>query len=307
MSERADRVLAAITAALAPAGPEAAGLAARALVGSDLTGHAEFGTELLGGLAETAVVAPRVRPGDAGSRLDLDAGGVFAPLAAADAAVRARDLAARTGLAVVTVHGLGRLGRLAPYVRWLAEHGLVATLVVNAPAAVAPAGGRGPVLGTNPLAAALPVAGGPPLVVDTATSAVTQGAVRAAARDGRALPEGVARDADGRPTTDPALVHAIEPRGGSFGSAVGLVVEILVAGLTGASSVTAPPRAAVLVAAPTASGAADAGRALVEGWARAGGHVPGAGGGALRAAGPDGTVGLGPGARDALDRLAPGW
>lgn len=314
------RVLAAAERALAPAGAPAAALAARALVGADLAGRGEFGLVLL-----TALVGegcPRLAPAPAhdetsgetadetqrGSpnRVRLDGLGLFGPTVVAQATVLALDLVGRTGSAVVTVEGLGRLGRLAPYVSWLARRGVVAVLAADAPPAVAPAGGTRAVIGTNPLAAALPVRGRPPLVVDTATSALTQAALRAAADEGRPLPDGAALDAAGRPTTDPTAARAIAPRGDAFGSSVGLLVAMLAAGATGRTSATGGQRSAVLLAFRAADGADRAGADLVRSWRSAGGHVPGADDLDPDDV-PDRRLDVTGPVRAALDRLAPGW
>ena len=66
---------------------------------------------------------------------------------------------------------------------------------------VAPYGGTRPVLGTNPIAFALPGAAGP-LVLDIGTSAFMATELQLRVRLGQPLPEGVALDRDGQPTRD---------------------------------------------------------------------------------------------------------
>jgi (2R)-3-sulfolactate dehydrogenase (NADP+) len=58
-----------------------------------------------------------------------------------------------------------------------------------------------------------------------------------AQKAGQAIPEGWALDAEGRPTTDPAAAMAgtMVPAGGAKGAAFALMVELLTAGLAGAS------------------------------------------------------------------------
>jgi LDH2 family malate/lactate/ureidoglycolate dehydrogenase len=89
-------------------------------------------------------------------------------------------------------------------------------------------------LGTNPLAAALPT-GGEPVVLDMATGQISRGKVLDHAQRGAPLPAGSAVDAIGAPTTDAAaaLDGAISPVGGPKGYALSLVLELLVASLTG--------------------------------------------------------------------------
>jgi (2R)-3-sulfolactate dehydrogenase (NADP+) len=98
-------------------------------------------------------------------------------------------------------------------------------------------GGRRPLMGTNPVAAAFPRrAAGPPLVIDLALSAVARGKIMVAAKAGEAIPEGWALDAEGNPTTDAqaALSGAMLAVGGAKGALLALVVELLCCALTGA-------------------------------------------------------------------------
>jgi (2R)-3-sulfolactate dehydrogenase (NADP+) len=107
----------------------------------------------------------------------------------------------------------------------------------NSAPLVAAWGGKRRFLGTNPLAFAVPRPGGPPLVIDMATSATARVNVVEAASQGRPIPLGWALDRDGQPTTDPqrALDGTVAPLGGYKGTGLALMVEILAAGLTGAN------------------------------------------------------------------------
>jgi (2R)-3-sulfolactate dehydrogenase (NADP+) len=93
------------------------------------------------------------------------------------------------------------------------------------------------------LAFAAPRAGGPPLLIDQASSETAFVNVRQAAKAGRAIPQGWALDADGNPTTDAkaAVKGALLAFGGARGANIALMVEVLAAGLTGANwSLDAP-------------------------------------------------------------------
>jgi hypothetical protein len=70
-------------------------------------------------------------------------------------------------------------------VRQLAEGGLVAALTATSPPRLAAPAGGPPVVGTNPLAVAVPSSDGRPVVADVSMGAVTYGAVLA----GLARPE----------------------------------------------------------------------------------------------------------------------
>jgi (2R)-3-sulfolactate dehydrogenase (NADP+) len=126
-------------------------------------------------------------------------------------------------------------GALGTRARTLAGRGLVALLLTNAPAVLAPPGGARAVVGTNPVALAAPRSDGPPLVCDLATAQVSRGQVMRAAQERRPLPEGWALDAAGRPTTDAqaALGGTLMPLGGAKGFALALAVEVLTGALLG--------------------------------------------------------------------------
>lgn len=119
----------------------------------------------------------------------------------------------------------------------LAEAGLIGLACSNSPAAVAPPGSRLKLFGTNPLAFAVPVPGGDPLVVDQSSSAVTKTEMRRRLAAGQSMPEGWAQDGEGRPTTDPAvgLAGALLPAGGQKGANIALLVEVLAVALPAAS------------------------------------------------------------------------
>jgi (2R)-3-sulfolactate dehydrogenase (NADP+) len=148
---------------------------------------------------------------------------------------RAAALCAEHGVGVVGVAASNHAGALGLRARALAERGLVGLLFTNAPAVLAAPGGSRPVVGTNPIALAAPVPGGPPLVCDLATSQVSRGQIMRAAQEGRPIPAGWALDADGRPTVDAAaaLDGTLMPLGGPKGFALALLVEVLTGALLG--------------------------------------------------------------------------
>lgn len=140
------------------------------------------------------------------------------------------------GIAIATIRGSHHLSALWPDVEPFAREGFIALSVVNSFACMVPFGGHRAVLGTNPIAYAIPRAEPGPIVVDLATSAIPNGDVQMAALAGELLPEGVAVDGAGRPTRDPKIVlseGALVPFGGHKGGALSILVELLAAGLSG--------------------------------------------------------------------------
>jgi len=170
------------------------------------------------------------------SMLRVDARNGFAQVALAAARESLIAKARTNGIAIAAIRGSHHLSALWPDVEPFADAGLIALSVVNSYAYAVPIGGHKAVLGTNPIAYAIPRHDASPIVVDFATSAIPNGDVQLAARSGTLLPEGVAVDGEGKPTRDAKLVlseGALLPFGGRKGGALAILVEILAAGLTG--------------------------------------------------------------------------
>jgi len=168
--------------------------------------------------------------------LAVDARNGFAQVATNAVRDRAIALARQQGVATVCVSDSHHFAALWPDVEPYAAEGLVALSVVNARSRIVVWGGRKKVLGTNPIAFAVPRADGPPLVWDMATSQRAQGEVLKARVQGHPVPEGVGIDAAGNSTTDPAAIldgGALLPFGGAKGANIAFMVEVLAAGLTG--------------------------------------------------------------------------
>src|SRR6056297_358776 len=249
MSEDGERIAIAEAERLVAAALEASDVSAenarsvaRALVAAEVDGQSGHG------FSRVAAYAAQARSGKVAGRavpeatrvappcLRIDAGHGFAFPAIDLAVERLAALAAETGIAAAGITRPHHCGQLGAHVERLAERGLVALMVANAPKAMAMWGGRRAVFGTNPIAFAAPMAEAPPLVIDLSLSKVARGKVMAASKAGREIPEGWALDTDGNPTTDPgaALAGTMVPAGDAKGAALALMVEILASTLTGA-------------------------------------------------------------------------
>jgi LDH2 family malate/lactate/ureidoglycolate dehydrogenase len=138
------------------------------------------------------------------------------------------EKAAAHGIALTSVNDAWMSGRSAYYVEMIARAGLVAIHTAASSPLVAPFGGAKAVLGTNPLAIAVPSSRGP-IVLDIGTSAYMMTEVMLRERLGELLPEGVAIGPDGEPTRDPALVRrgALLPFGGYKGFGLALMIQAL--------------------------------------------------------------------------------
>lgn len=176
---------------------------------------------------------PSIRKSAPGALL-ADAKEGFAHPAIDTGLERLIPLAKENGIAALAVTNSYNCGIVGYHVERIAERGLVALGYVNAPAAIAPWGGKKAFFGTNPVACAAPRKSGPPLVIDQSSSVVARGEVMVHAQQGKSIPEGWALDADGNPTTDPkaALAGSMLPAGGYKGAGIALMVEIFAATLT---------------------------------------------------------------------------
>ncbi len=138
----------------------------------------------------------------------------------------------------MAVHNSYNAATLGYHTGYLAKHGLLAFGFTNSTPAIAPVGGKKPVIGTNPLSFAVPGKTGKiAFLIDQSSSAVPWTSVKLAADQKRAIPLGWALDADGKPTTDPArgLDGSMAPAGGHKGFGQGLIVEVMCAALAGAN------------------------------------------------------------------------
>lgn len=168
--------------------------------------------------------------------ISVDAKNGFAQPALAAAKESLVQKARANGIALLAIHNSHHFAALWPDVEPFAREGLVALSFVNSMACVVPHGGRQALFGTNPIAFAAPREGHDPLVFDLATSAIANGDVQIAAREGKQLPPGYGVDRAGQPTCDPKAIldgGALLPFGGYKGSALSMMVELLAAALTG--------------------------------------------------------------------------
>lgn len=189
-------------------------------------------------------VTPLVSHGRPGSVL-VDARFGFAQWAFAAGFTTAVEAARANGTCGYSIAHSHTCTSLGYFTEQFAEVGLLAIGSTNSTARVSPPGGSVPVLGTNPMAMAVPDrGGGVAFQFDYSTSSVALGKITMAAAAGEAIPFGWAVDVDGNDTTDPhaALEGSLLSTGGYKGYGLGLMVEVLASALTGSlSSADIPP------------------------------------------------------------------
>ncbi|MEM0057900.1 MAG: Ldh family oxidoreductase [Candidatus Bathyarchaeia archaeon] len=167
----------------------------------------------------------------------IDAHNNFGQVAAMHAVNLAAEKVKMYGVSCVGVRNANHFGMAAYYALKLAEKGLISIILSNGPPAIAPWGGKRPMLGTNPLCIGFPALNRDSIILDMAVSAVARGKIRLAALKGERIPEGWAFDENGNPTTDPvaALRGTLAPIGGPKGYGLALAIDILCGLITGSS------------------------------------------------------------------------
>lgn len=161
--------------------------------------------------------------------LRADARGGMSLLAVEKAMPKLIEKTKQFGVAALAVNHCFHFSALWPEVEQLSQAGLAAMAMVPSHSWVAPAGGTRGSLGTNPLAFSWPRQNDMPFTFDFATSAFARGEIELYKRAGKPLPEGVAIDKNGLPTTDPqaALDGAMLTFGSHKGSALSIMIELL--------------------------------------------------------------------------------
>ena len=143
--------------------------------------------------------------------------------------------AKKTGIGLVGIKNSGHYGLSGYYAEQAVKKNLIAFCFTNAPPAIAPYGARKSLFGTNPVCFGTPTSNKIPFIFDSSVSIINRGKIRVAARNKKKIPEGVALDKYGKPTTDAkkALAGVQLPIAGFRGSGFAWMVDILSGVLTG--------------------------------------------------------------------------
>ena len=180
----------------------------------------------------------RVTRSGAGTAL-VDGDNAMGHLVMAQAARTALTLARETGLGWVGTRNSNHAGCAGIYAEIPMRADMIGIMAAVANANhMAIWGGAELLLGTNPVAFAVPAGEEAPVVLDIATTIVSYGTIKAYALQGRDLPEGWMVDrSTGAPLTDPRRSGEglLMPVGGYKGSGLALVLGLLAGVLNGAA------------------------------------------------------------------------
>lgn len=223
---------------------EDAEAAAALMVEADLRGYDTHGVfrlrqyvnRLRGGGINPAARIQRVR--ETAATALIDGGNGLGHLAMQAATELAIQKAGEAGIGWVGVRNSNHAGPAALYVLPQTRQGMIGLCAaVGSANHVAPFGGTDLLLGTNPLAIAVPAGRQPPFLLDMATTNAAMGKIKTLAQRGEPMPEGWMVGRDGRPLTDPNRRDEgfLLPIGGPKGYGLAMAIGLLAGALNGAA------------------------------------------------------------------------
>jgi LDH2 family malate/lactate/ureidoglycolate dehydrogenase len=226
-----------------------AAVSAEVLLEADLRGvdshgmirlNSYYGDRIRAGLIDPLTPIQVIR--ETGTTLLLDAGNGLGHVASKRAMELCIAKAQQSGVAMVTVRNSNHYGIAGYYAMMALPHDMIGISFTNAGPLVAPIYGRKAMMGTNPIAVAVPTQNERPYVLDMATSIVPIGRVTVYDKAGKPIPEGWGINSEGLITTQPGeVLHggALLPLGGTDimrgykGYGLALMVDIFSGVLSG--------------------------------------------------------------------------
>ena len=221
---------------------EDARVAAEVLVTTDTCGVYTHGSKQLRpllknvctGLLDAQAIPEVAREGPGWALID---GHNAMPMVTSCLAMRTAMKKAKTcGIGYAGVMHSSHFGAAGYYANMAAREDMIGLSMCNVDPCVTVPGGRGKIIGTNPIAFAIPAGEERPVFLDIATSAVAASKIFAARFLGKRIPDNWLVDDEGVPTTDPSIFPesgAQLPMAGHKGYGLALLVEVLAAVLTG--------------------------------------------------------------------------
>lgn len=227
-----------------------AGLAAKVLISADLRGIDSHGIARLIGYIrlfdkQRINPSPSIKiehetPSTGVMNGDEGLGLVVGPQAMELAIAKAKQ----AGSGWVAVKNSNHFGIAGYHAMMALEEDCIGFAMTNASPLVSPTFANDRLLGTNPIACAIPAGNELPFVLDMATTTAANGKLEVLQRKGNHAPSGWIQSKDGQPSTDPGDVKAggsLLPLGGDRehgshkGYGLGAMVDILSAVLSGAN------------------------------------------------------------------------
>lgn len=174
----------------------------------------------------------------------VDGDGAIGMIAATRSMEIAIEKAKKAGTGWVSTNGSNHYGIAGYYAMMALEHDMIGISMTNANPLVAPTFSISRLLGTNPIAVAIPAGINPPFVADFSTTPIARGKLAVAEKKGERTLLGYVQDKVGKPTDDPAILKeggSMLTLGGDYahgshkGYCLSAVVDIFSAVLSGAN------------------------------------------------------------------------
>ncbi len=225
-------------------------IATKVLLSADLRGIDSHGIARLNGYlrlweAKRVNAKPEIKiihetPSTAVVDGDAGLGLVVAPYAMKIAIEKAEQV----GTGWVSVNNSNHFGIAGTHAMMALEKNMIGIAMTNASALVAPTFSIERMLGTNPIAVAIPAGKEPPFVADFATTTAANGKLELLQREGKEAPIGWVQDEYGNNVSDASILKnngsllplgSDRQHGSHKGYALGSIVDIFSAVLSGAS------------------------------------------------------------------------
>ena len=174
----------------------------------------------------------------------IDGDAALGMIAGESAMQLAIQKAQNVGTGWVAVRNSNHFSIAGYYAMMALKHDMIGICMTNANPLVAPTFSIDRLLGTNPIAVAIPAGKYPPFVADFATTPIARGKLDIMHKKGMQAPEGYVQDKTGKWSDDPNILTqggAIVPLGGDYlhgshkGYCLGAIVDIFSAIFSGAN------------------------------------------------------------------------
>ncbi len=149
-----------------------------------------------------------------------------------------------SGTGWVATQNSNHFGIGSYYAMMALEHDMIGIAMTNANPFVAPTNSVSKLLGTNPIAFAVPAKNQPAFIADFSSTPIARGKLAVAARKGEKVAYGFVQDKEGNPSNDPDILKeggTMLPLGGDLehgshkGYALGAIIDILTGVVSGAN------------------------------------------------------------------------
>ncbi|MEN8155636.1 MAG: Ldh family oxidoreductase [Bacteroidota bacterium] len=224
--------------------PEDAAAATKVFIAAELYGLPSHGLTRIKDYfqlwqAKRINVKPNIRiVHESPSTAVVDGDGAIGMIAATRSMEIAIEKAKAAGTGWVSTRGSNHYGLASYYTRMALEHDMIGISMTIANPMVAPTWSVTPMLGTNPIAVAVPAKKHPAFSADFATTSIARGKLAIMAKKGEKVPLGFVQDKDGVPSDNPDILKeggSILPIGGHKGYALSSIVDIFSSVLSGAN------------------------------------------------------------------------